>query len=102
MSIQSTLQKLKQKGIPAAYGRFKKRQDLPFLVYMSTGQWNEAADNTYYYSRNSYQLEYYFKEKDEAKERAIEEQLIEDGYLYDKSDDVYIEEEDVFVIYYNV
>lgn len=102
MSIQSTLAKLKRKGIPSAYGRFKKKQDLPFLVYLGAGQQNTAMDNTYYYSENEYQLEYYFKEKNEAKERAIEEQLLADGYLYEKSQDVYIEGEDVWVIYYTV
>lgn len=99
MSIQTTLKKT---GIPVAYGRHKKDQDLPFLVYIGDGQNNLPADNTYYHSRNNYQIEYYFKEKNEEKERAIEQQLLEDGFHYSKSSDIYIESEDVWLIYYYV
>ena len=99
MSIQETLQST---GLPVAYGRFKKKQDLPFLVYLGDGQDNTPADNTYYHSEDRYQIEYYFAEKDEAKEKAIEQQLLEDGFLYEKSSDIYIETDDIWVIYYNV
>ena len=45
---------------------------------------------------------YYFKEKNEANEKAIEDILLADGYNYEKSDDVYIESEGLFVIYYYI
>ena len=35
-------------------------------------------------------------------EARIEALLLENGYLYDKSEDVYIEDEGVFVIYYTI
>ena len=38
--------------------------------------------------------------KDPTIENAIETLLLNNGYLYTKSEDVYIEREDVFVIYY--
>ena len=41
-------------------------------------------------------------EKDETIESAIEDLLLENGYLYEKSEDVFIENEGVFVIYYTV
>ena len=99
MSIQSTLLGL---NLPVAYGRFRKQQELPYIVYTGAGQDNFEADNTHYYNRNRYQIEYYFAEKDEDQETAIEDALLENGYIYTKSEDVYIETEDVFVIYYNV
>ena len=43
-----------------------------------------------------------FIEKDETMEARIEALLLENGYLYDKSEDVYIEDEGVFVIYYTI
>ena len=93
-------------GIPCAYSHFGKGDNVPeeppFLVYMGNGQGNFRADNTYYHSENQYRLEYYFTEKDETMEARIEALLLENGYLYDKSEDVYIEDEGVFVIYYQI
>ena len=92
-------------GIPCAYSHFRDDEvpeAPPYLVYMGDGQDTFEADNTYYWTRNRYQIEYYFTIKDEDQEAAIEKLLLDNGYLYDKSEDVYIEEQGVFVIYYYV
>lgn len=99
MEIYEVLQSTK---LPCAYSHFKKKQTPPFLVYIGTGQDDFAADNTYYHKNNRYRVEYYFTAKDEEKEAAIESALLAAGLLYEKSDDIYIESEDVFVIYYDV
>ena len=99
MKIYEVLQPTK---LPCAYSHFKKKQTPPFLVYIGTGQDDLAADNTYYHKNNRYRVEYYFTVKDEEKEAAIESALLAAGFLYEKSDDIYIESEDVFVIYYDV
>ena len=92
-------------GIPCAYSHFRDDdvpEAPPYLVYIGNGQDIFEADNTYYWARNRYQIEYYFTEKNEEQEAAIETLLLDNGYLYDKSEDVYIEEQGVFVIYYYV
>ena len=99
MSIYSTLQGLQ---LPVAYSHFRTDQKPPYLVYTGAGQNTFDADDTHYWRRNRYQIEYYFTTKDESNEAAIEDALLSAGYLYDKSEDVYIEDEDVFVIYYTV
>lgn len=99
MSIMTTLKKSK---IPVAYGRFRTAQTPPFIVYIGSGQRNMSADDTFFHSTNGYQIEYYYTNKNEANEKAIEQVLLADGYLYDKSEDTYIESEDLFVIYYTV
>ena len=83
MSIYSTLQST---GLPCAYSHFKTKQ----------------ADNTHYWKQNTYQVEYYFTTKNESNEASIEEALLEAGYLYEKSEDIYIEDQGVFVIYYYI
>ena len=60
------------------------------------------ADNTHYWRRNAYQVEYYFTAKNEQNEASIEDALLAAGYLYDKSEDVYIQDQNVFVIYYYI
>lgn len=92
-------------GIPCVYSHFRDKnipKAPPYIAYLGSGQDNFEADNTYYHSRNRYQIEYYFTDKDEDLEAKLEKLLLNNGYLYEKSEDVYIESEGVFVIYYNV
>ena len=89
-------------GMPVAYGFFKEPQQLPFLCYKQNGQTNVPADDTFIHSEQDYQIEYYFKAKDEDTEETIEQALLANGYLYEKSEDAYIEDDKVFVIYYQV
>lgn len=102
MTIQ---QVLKSTGLPCAYSHFRENDSPkapPYIVYIGGGQNVMDADNTHYWRENQYQIEYYFTTKDESKETAIEDALLENGFLYDKSEDIFIEDENVFVIYYNV
>lgn len=94
-------------GIPVVYSHYKKgtgeaEQSIPFMAYLGAGQDNFKADDTFYHSRNQYQLEYYFRTKNETREARIEQILLDNGFLYEKSEDVYIEDEDLFVIYYQI
>ena len=99
MSIYQVLQST---GLPCAYSHFKTGQTPPYIVYIGNGQEIFEADNTHYWKQNSYQVEYYFTTKNESNEEAIETALLDNGFLYDKSEDVYIEDEGVFVIYYYI
>ena len=99
MSIYSTLQGT---GLPCAYSHFKTSKEPPYIVYIGNGQDVFEADNTHYWRQNTYQVEYYFTTKNESNEASIEEALLTAGYLYEKSEDVYIEDQGVFVIYYYI
>lgn len=93
---------LQSTGLPCAYSHFKTPQEPPYVVYIGNGQDIMEADNTVYWRENAYQVEYYFITKNEENETAIEDALISAGYIYDKSEDVFIEEQGVFVIYYQI
>lgn len=95
-------QVLQSTGLPCAYSHFKTPQEPPYLVYLGSGQDVLEADNTHYWKNNRYQIEYYFTDKNETNEAAIEKVLLDNGLLYEKSEDVFIEDEGVFVIYYTV
>lgn len=103
MTIFETLQSI---GLPCAYSHFRDDgiapKTPPYLVYLGAGQDTFQADNTHYYRENRYQVEYYFKDKNEETEAEIEDALLANGFLYEKSEDVYIESEGVFVIYYQI
>lgn len=88
--------------LPCAYSHFSAPQSPPYIVYIGDGQETFEADNSYYWKQNRYQVEYYFTSKNEENEAAIEKVLLDNGFLYDKSEDTYIPEEGVFVIYYYI
>lgn len=93
---------LQSTGLPCAYSHFKTAQEPPYIVYIGSGQDTADADNTHYWRNNRYQVEYYFKTKNESNEASIENALLGAGYLYEKSEDIYIEDQGVFVIYYYI
>lgn len=99
MSIYSTLQGT---GLPCAYSHFGTPQTPPYIVYIGNGQETFQADNTHYWKKNAYKVEYYFTAKNEQNEASIEDALLSAGYLYEKSEDVFIEDQNVFVIYYYI
>lgn len=99
MSIINLLTEL---GIPAAYGKFDKPQMPPFAVYLGAGQERMFGDNTIISKVNDYTIEYYFTKKNAAKEDELEAALLDNSFIYEKSEDVYIDDDDIFVIYYTV
>lgn len=102
MTASKIFETLTGTGLPCAYSHFRTKQEPPFIVYIGNGQETFAADDTWYHRRNTYQVEYYFTTKDEANETAIEDALLTAGYQYEKSEDAYLQDQDLFVIYYYV
>lgn len=96
------MQILTEAGIPAAYGFFETPQKPPYAIYLGSGQEHLSADSTYYKVRNIYRIEYYYKTKSAQNEENLERVILERGYNYDKSEDVYIDSEKIYVIYYTV
>lgn len=95
-------QVLRSTGLPCAYSHFKTAQSPPYIVYIGQGQDTLEADNGIYFKSNRYQVEYYYTAKNETKEEAIESALTDNGFLYEKSEDLFLEDEEVFLIYYYV
>lgn len=93
---------LRNTGLPCSYSHFQKKIDPPYLVYIGSGQDTFGADNTWYHRENTYQVEYYFTTKNEANETAIENALLSNGYNYEKSEDIFLEDEGLFLIYYYI
>ena len=93
---------IKDLPLPVVYSHSKKGVKPPYLAYIGAGQSQFKADNTRYDFYNLYQLEYYFTKKDEGLEFLIEKRLLEKGYQFEKSEDIYLDDEDVFLIYYQI
>ena len=87
--------------IPIDYYRSKEKEP-PFLVYIGKGSSNFEADDENYYKSYDYSVEYYFNFKNEELEDEIERQFDIFNIIWNKSGDIYIEDEDMFVIYYYI
>ena len=109
--IQTALDAIETLGLPWTYmtfrsGTFEDRDGNehevvpPFVVYYGAGQNKLSADDTHYWSEDIYNLEYYFKDKSSTNEEGIEAAILDAGFQFEKSEDEYLEDEDVFVIYY--
>ena len=99
--LNNSLKKLK---VPVAYGRFKRKQEFPFLITIGAGSTFFSADNnSIFHGENEYRVELYFQNKDESLEEAIENALTTNEFIIlDKSEDIYIDKEDCFEVYYTV
>lgn len=87
---------------PTAYmAFFHDDPGYPHIVYHGNGQNILYANNQPYYKSNLYQVEYYYDRKDETTEASIEDALINAGFTYSKSEDIYIDDENIYVIYYH-
>ena len=96
-------QTLSSTGVYTAYFDISSDIEAPYIVWRGSGQINFEADDTFYYNMgNTYEVDYYFLEKDEDLESVIEDTLIAAGYLYDKSADMRDEDTGELLIIYNV
>lgn len=89
---------------PVSYMKFNVNEGeeltYPYLVYMGDGQDRFISDNLNYFTENNYRVEYYFKFKNENEERDFENFLKENHIIWEKSEDTYIDEEDLYLINY--
>lgn len=93
---------LKKTDLPVEYGSKRKTTAPPYLVYRGGGQDHFEADDTVYWRKDTYVVEYYFAKKSITTEELIEETLLKYGYIFEKSEDITIDDEGIYMIYYYV
>ena len=98
MTVFELLQTLE---LPVVYGRHTKKVETPYLLLTGAGQDHFKADTTYYVTKDRWTLEYYFSKKDPELEKRIETLLLDNGYRYEKSEDLYLDDQEVFFVYYD-
>lgn len=89
-------------GIPFVYRAWKNGHDLPFGVFYFERDNPFAADGIVYAKKTLYALELYTAEKDPDVEAALEKALTAAGIFYSKSDETYIDEEQMFYVIYEI
>lgn len=94
---------IKSIGLPYAYFQFPKNtgQAPPFVLFFYSQQDGLFADDTNYQKIAKLNIELYTKEKDFAREEAVENVLQSYGFSYYKEEN-YIDTEQMFQIAYEM
>lgn len=95
---------LKTLDIPVAYDHFDsdKNISLPFMVYREQIPDTFRADDITYHQFFNYEIEIATEKKDIQLERNIEGLLTNNKIPYDKSDEIWDNEEKIYHIFYEI
>ena len=95
---------LKTLNISIAYDHFEKKQNInpPFAVYREVSPETFKADGKTYYRPYNFDIELVTEKKDVTLEKTIEELLTNNNIPYDKSDDVWDEDQKIYHIFYEI
>lgn len=95
---------LKTLNIPVAYNHFETKQNVtpPFIAYRESTPETFKADGRIYYRPYEFQIELVTEKKDVVLEKTIEELLTNNNIPYEKSDEVWDEDEKIYHNYYEI
>lgn len=103
MTQEEKLEKLKTRcenaGFKYAYGLFKEPIEPPHLIATSTATENFMADNVVYHKNIPIQLDYTYIEKNLDEQEKIENEILGD-IAWDKTEETYLQDEDVWQVSY--
>ena len=86
-------------GFKYAYGVFKNPTEPPHLVARTRDTDNFMADNVVYVKDTPIQLDYTYENKDITEQNKIEDIILAD-IAWDKTEEVYLEDEKVWQVSY--
>lgn len=103
MSYEEIVEMLGGLGIPLAYHHFAEGEspEPPFLVYLSPGSNNFAADGKVYFKVKELDVELYTDKKSPELEEKLET-LFDDRFLFYEKSETYIESEKMYEVLYEM
>lgn len=106
MSSILTSERLKQLletyEVPAVYSHSATPIEPPYIAWLVPQTNNFDADNTVYQVLESFQIELYSRVNVLQEERELEKYLTENGILWDKVSETWIDEEKVMMTVYEL
>ncbi len=104
MKHEELLKLLKKINIPIAYDHFpdNKRMEPPFMAYREQIPDNFKADNKNYVSFFNFELELVTTKKDIELEKKISDLLNENDIPYEKTPEIWDNDEKIYHIFYEI
>lgn len=99
MTLEELKTRCEKAGFKYAYGRFKKSTEPSHLVAITVGSNNFIADNKVYKKSTPIQLDYTYINKNLSEQNKIEDEILGD-IPWEKSDETYLSDEDVWQVSY--
>lgn len=93
---------LKQIKIPVAYDHFIDEVEPPFMAYREKATDNFKADNKVYLFFNAFEIELVTTKKDVELENKISNLLTENEIPYEKTDEIWDNNEKIYHIFYEI
>lgn len=95
---------LRTLNIPVAYNHFDVSQNVkpPFVAYREVSPETFKADGMTYYRPYEYEIELITEKKDIKIEETIEDLLTTNNIPYDKSDEIWDEDEKIYHNFYEI
>lgn len=100
--IKQITDQLDAKNIRWSYGVPRDTTNLPYIIIWGLTPTQLAADNKVWHSADNYRLEYYSRYKDFAAENVIQGVLNDLGIYWEKSDDIYLDDQKAHRVDYDI
>lgn len=89
-------------GLPVAYHHFDNPPTIPFIVYMEVQKDRYVADNSVYFKKAKYRIELYYEVINDELIEKIESYLDSKELVWADGEEVYIEEEKLYMRSYYI
>ena len=99
MTLADLKTRCEAQGFKYAYGVFKNPTEPPHLVARMRDTENFMADNVVYVKDTTIQLDYTYENKDITEQNKIEDIILAD-IAWEKTEEVYLEDEKVWQVSY--
>ena len=99
MTLEDLKTRCEKEGFKYAYGVFKEVVEPPHLLAISTNTNNFMADNKVYKKSMTIKLDYTYIDKNEEEQEKLENIILSD-MAWNKSDETYLENEEIFQVSY--
>lgn len=95
---------LRSTGLPVVYRHWVEgsNQEFPCIAYNQVGRDDFFADNKHFAKYDEWNIELYAEWKDDASEELIEQTLEDAGINYIKSEDIWIDSEQLLKVDYSI
>ena len=99
MTLEELKTRCEKEGFKYAYGKFEKATEPPHLIAITADTDNFMADNKVYYGNTPIQLDYTYTGKNQEEQNKIENEILGD-IAWNKSEETYLQDEDVWQVSY--
>lgn len=102
LTTDQIIKLLEDYDVQCAFNHFSEPVTPPYMVYNVSSTDNFNADNCVYHQIDTLEIELYSRVNPLEEERKLEKYLTDNGILWDKSSDTWIDEDKVMMSVYEI